>query len=57
MFDKENKQFYKVQKFSARDGIGISFVTETQGNVVYVSAIKNYVLVSSREDIAKLKNG
>ena len=57
LFDKENKQFYKVQKFSSRDGIGISSVTETQGNVVYVSAIKNYVLVSSREDIAKLKNG
>jgi|GEM_PF-2223164 len=56
LFDKAEKQFYKVQKFAALFGIGICEVTETQGKVAYVSNLKEHILVSKREDIAKLKN-
>jgi hypothetical protein len=57
LFDKSNKQFYKVQKFSARDGMYLRPVTETQENNLQIStsSIKDYIAVSTREDIAKIK--
>lgn len=57
LFDKQNKQFYKVQKFSARAGIYLRPVTETQENNLQTStsSIKEYIVVSNRSDIAKIK--
>lgn len=56
LFDKTNKQFYKVQKFSARDGLTIRPTTEVQPCDSFASNLKNYIVVSSRQDIAKLKS-
>lgn len=60
LFDKKNKQFYKVQKFSARKGVMLCPVTERPQkkdiNIISMKDIKNHIIVTSREDIAKLKN-
>ncbi len=56
LFDKKNKQFYKVQQFSARDGLGLVLTTETNKKLSYTSNLKNYILVKNRQDIARLKN-
>ncbi len=57
LFNKQNKQFYKVQKFSAVQGIFLRPVTETQENNLQTStsSIKDYIMVSARQDIAKIK--
>lgn len=56
LFDKTNKQFYKVQKFSAQLGLILRPTTEMQENDKATSNLKNYIVVSSRQDIAKLKS-
>ena len=56
LFDKTNKQFYKVQKFSAQLGLILRPTTEVQENDKATSNLKNYIVVSSRQDIAKLKS-
>lgn len=56
LFGKTSKEFYKVQKFSARDGLVMRPTTEVQENDVRTSNLKNFVVVSTRQDIAKLKN-
>lgn len=56
LFDKTGKQFYKVQKFSAHAGLVLRPTTEVQPNDSFTSNLKNYVVVSSRQDIAKLKS-
>lgn len=56
LFDKTGKQFYKVQKFSARDGLVLRPTTEVLACDTFVSNLKNYIVVSSRQDIAKLKS-
>lgn len=56
LFDKANKQFYKVQKFNACHGIYLRPTTEVQPLDIATSNLKNYRVVSSRQDIAKLKS-
>lgn len=60
LFDRTDKQFYKVQKFSARKGLMLCLVTERpqkkDSNIISIQDIKNHILVTSREEIAKLKN-
>lgn len=56
LFDKTNKQFYKVQKFSAQAGLVLRPTTEVQPKDISASNLKNYRVVSTRQDIAELKN-
>lgn len=56
LFDKGNKQYYLVKQFNARQGLGLIGDTEVNGALSFTSNIKNYSVVSSRQDIAKLKN-
>ena len=56
LFNKEDKKFYKVQQFNSQKGLIMRLNTEIREGEVRSSDIKNFVLISSREDIAKLKN-
>ena len=56
LFDKTEKQFYTVKSYSAQAGLVLQLNTEVQKAEVRTSNIKNYSVVSSRQDIAKLKN-
>ena len=60
LFDKTNKQFYKVQKFSAKKGLMLCLTTEKPQkndlNITTVKHLKNYSVVSTRKDIAKFKS-
>ena len=56
LMNKDTKEFYKVQKFSAQLGLVMRVTTEIQPNDVCVGNLKNYILVTTREDISKLKN-
>ncbi len=57
LFDKTTQRFYKVQKFSADAGLQALPVTEVKGKFKSISALQNeYILVTKREEIAKLKN-
>lgn len=55
LYDKKTKQFYKVQQFSARDGLVLKLNTEVLGGAARTSNLKDYRVVSTRQDIAKLK--
>lgn len=55
LFDTITKQFYRIKQFSARDGILLLSTTETTGKTFVISKLKNYKVVSSRQDISKLK--
>lgn len=56
LMEKTTKQFYKVQKFNARQGIYLRNTTEVQENDISTSNLKNYSVVSARQDIAKVKS-
>lgn len=56
LFDTDDKQFYEVKQLNANKGIGLLPTTEAKGTLAFVSNLKNYRVVSSRQDIAKLKN-
>lgn len=55
LFDKTDKKFYKVQQFSGRDGIKLCLTTEITNKFISTKNIKDYILVKSRQDIAKIK--
>lgn len=56
LFDKKNKEFYVIRQFNANHGLGFRNVTESFGALLFTSNLKNYILVNSRQDIAKLKD-
>lgn len=56
LFDKEQKQFYTIKQFSAQAGLVLQLNTEVQKFEVRTSNLKNYSVVSTRQDIAKLKD-
>lgn len=55
LFDKEQKQFYTIKQFSAQAGLVLQLNTEVQKCEVRTSNLKNYSVVSSRQDIPKFK--
>ena len=56
LFHKGDKQYFLVKQFSARDGFGLLLTTEVKGALAVKSNLKNYSMVSTRQDIAKLKD-
>ena len=56
LFDSEGKQFYTVKQFSAQAGLVLQLNTECQSAEARTSNLKNYILVTKREEIVKLKN-
>ena len=56
LFNKGVKQYFLVKQFSARDGLGLLLTTEVNGARLFTSNLKNYSVVSTRQDIAKLKD-
>lgn len=55
LFDTEQKQFYTIKQFSAQAGLVLQLNTEVQKFEVRTSNLANYSVVSTRQDIAKLK--
>ena len=55
LFDKKDKQFYKVRSFISRDGLVLNLVSETNGKNIIKANIKDFILVESRADLAKIK--
>lgn len=56
LFDTVSKQFYRVKQFSAQAGLVLRLTTEVNESDIRTNNIKNYKLISSREDIIKYKN-
>lgn len=56
LFDKENKKFYKIKQFNAGKGVGFLEASEAKGDLAFTSNLKNYSVVSTRQDIATLKD-
>lgn len=56
LFNKEEKKFYKVKQFNAQAGLVMQLSTECQSGEARTSNLKNYAVVSMRNDISKLKN-
>lgn len=55
LFDNENKKFYRIKQFNAGKGLGMMEASEVLGALAFTSNITNYSVVSTRQDIAKLK--
>lgn len=55
LFDNENKKFYRIKQFNAGKGLGMMEASEALGALAFTSNITNYSVVSTRQDIAKLK--
>ena len=56
LFDRENKKIYKIKQLSAGKGVGFLEASEAKGALAFTSNLKNYSVVSTRQDIAKLKD-
>ena len=56
LFDRENRKFYKIKQFNAGKGVGFLEASEVKGDLAFTSNLKNYSVVSTRQDIAKLKD-
>ena len=56
LFNKKNKQFYKVQSFKERDGLILFPVTETIKKEKKSASIKDFCLVRTRQDIKRLRD-
>lgn len=56
LFNKKNKQFYKVQSFKERDGLILWPVTETIKKEKKSANIKEFCLVRTRQDIKRLRD-
>ena len=55
LFNKNNKQFYKVKSFLERDGLILNLVSESEGKGITRGSIEDFILVKSRADLAKIK--
>lgn len=56
LFDRENKKIYKIKQLSAGKGVGFLEASEVKGDLAFTSNLKDYSVVSTRQDIAKLKD-
>lgn len=56
LFNKKDKEFYKIKQFNSHFGVGIVVASEVKGDLAFTSNLKNYSVVSTRQDIAKLKD-
>lgn len=57
LFDTVTKQFYRIKQFNSEKGVGLLDTTEINGKIIFKTNINNYKVVSSRQDISKLKRG
>ncbi|MCL2484612.1 MAG: type II CRISPR RNA-guided endonuclease Cas9 [Endomicrobia bacterium] len=57
LFDKKNNNFYKVQSFKFRDGLHCILHSEVNDDGRDVNSLKDMLLIKTRSDIAKIKNG
>ena len=55
LFDTVTKQFYRIKQFNAQAGLVLRLTTEVNEADTRTANIKNYKVVSSRQDISKLK--
>ena len=56
LFNKNDKQFYKVKNFIKRDGLVLVKVSEGEkGETKTTSSIKDFIVIRSRADLAKVK--
>ncbi len=56
LFNQRNKLFYKVQMFKSSGRLFLRPVTEVHNKRdISTGTLENYILVSSREDVAKLR--
>ena len=56
LFNKKDKEFYKIKQFNSHFGVGIVVASEVKGDLAFTSNLKDYSVVSTRQDIAKLKD-
>ena len=55
LFSKKDKQFYKVKSFNSQSGLVLVIATESDGKETRTNNLKDYIIVKSRYDLAKIK--